>query len=97
MIPENVTQQLQALQSLQAGDPPTVEVFYNAEDPVKARYVQYTIKSRAQDATTRRSSGVSPRPVSSSRVYRKMPRTNGTIETPAHSSSAVIPSKAQRQ
>jgi ABC-type multidrug transport system permease subunit len=50
VIPENVTQQLQALQSLQAVEPPTVKVFYNAEDPVKARYVQDTIKSRAQDA-----------------------------------------------
>jgi ABC-type transport system involved in cytochrome c biogenesis permease component len=50
VIPEEVTQQLQALQSLQAGDPPTVKVFYNAEDPVKARFVEDTIKSRAQDA-----------------------------------------------
>jgi ABC-type transport system involved in cytochrome c biogenesis permease component len=50
VIPEDVTQRLQALQSLQAVEPPTVEVFYNAEDPVKARYVQDTIKSRAQDA-----------------------------------------------
>ena len=50
VIPENTTQQLQALQGLQAVEPPTVKVFYNAEDPVKARYVQDTIKSRAQDA-----------------------------------------------
>jgi ABC-type multidrug transport system permease subunit len=50
VIPEEITQQLQALQSLQASDPPTVKVFYNAEDPVKARYVEDTIKSRAQDA-----------------------------------------------
>jgi ABC-2 type transport system permease protein len=50
VIPEDVTQKLQALQSLQAVEPPTVRVFYNAEDPVKARYVQDTIKSRAQDA-----------------------------------------------
>lgn len=50
VIPEDVTQRLQALQSLQAVEPPTVRVFYNADDPVKARYVQDTIKSRAQDA-----------------------------------------------
>ena len=50
VIPEDITQRVQALQSLQATDPPTVEVFYNAEDPVKARYVQDTIKSRGQDA-----------------------------------------------
>ena len=50
VIPEDITQRLQALQSLQAVEPPTVRVFFNAEDPVKARYVQDTIKSRAQDA-----------------------------------------------
>jgi ABC-2 type transport system permease protein len=50
VIPEDITQKLQALQSLQAVDPPVVEVFFNADDPVKARYVQDTIKSRAQDA-----------------------------------------------
>lgn len=50
IIPADITQQLQGLQSLQGGAPPTVKVFYNADDPVKARYVQDTIKSRAQDA-----------------------------------------------
>jgi ABC-2 type transport system permease protein len=50
VIPEDITQRLQALQSLQAVEPPTVEVFFNAEDPVKARYVEDTIKSQAQDA-----------------------------------------------
>ena len=30
--------------SLAAGPPPTVEVFYNAEDPVKRRYVEATIR-----------------------------------------------------
>ena len=50
VIPADVTQKLQALQSLQAVEPPTVKVYFNAEDPVKARYVQDTIKSQAQDA-----------------------------------------------
>jgi ABC-type multidrug transport system permease subunit len=50
VIPADVTQKLQALQSLQAVEPPTVKVYFNAEDPVKARYVEDTIKSRAQDA-----------------------------------------------
>ena len=50
IIPAEITQQLAGLQNLQGGEPPTVKVFYNAEDPVKARYVQDTIKSRAQDA-----------------------------------------------
>ena len=30
--------------------PPTVEVFYNAEDPVKRRYVESTIRSRLAEA-----------------------------------------------
>jgi ABC-2 type transport system permease protein len=50
VIPEDITERLQALQSLQAVEPPTVKVFYNAEDPVKARYVEDTIESQVQDA-----------------------------------------------
>jgi ABC-2 type transport system permease protein len=50
VIPADITQRLQAIQSLQAVEPPTVKVFFNAEDPVKARYVEDTIKSQAQDA-----------------------------------------------
>jgi ABC-2 type transport system permease protein len=50
VIPEDITQKLQALQSLQAVEAPTVDVYFNAEDPVKARYVEDTIKSQAQDA-----------------------------------------------
>ena len=50
VIPADITQKLQALQSLQAVEPPTVKVYFNAEDPVKARYVEDTIKSQAQDA-----------------------------------------------
>jgi ABC-2 type transport system permease protein len=50
VIPEDITERLQALQSLQAVEPPTVNVFFNSEDPVKARYVEDTIKSQAQDA-----------------------------------------------
>src|SRR6185503_4778412 len=50
VIPADVTQKLQSLQSLHAVEPPTVKVFFNAEDPVKARYVEDTIKAQAQDA-----------------------------------------------
>jgi ABC-2 type transport system permease protein len=50
VIPADVTEKVQALQSLQAVEPPTVKVYFNAEDPVKARYVEDTIKSQAQDA-----------------------------------------------
>ena len=50
LIPADLTERLQALQSLQAVEPPTVRVVFNAEDPVKTRYVEDTIKSQAQDA-----------------------------------------------
>jgi ABC-type transport system involved in cytochrome c biogenesis permease component len=45
IIPPDITQKLQA-----GTGPATVRVLYNAEDPVKARFVQDTIKSEVQDA-----------------------------------------------
>ena len=45
VIPEDTTRKLQA-----GLEPATVEVFYNADDPVKANYVRDTIKSQVQDA-----------------------------------------------
>ena len=50
MIPADAIQRLQGMLSLAGGEPPTVEVFYNAEDPVKRRYVESTIRSRLADA-----------------------------------------------
>ncbi|HEV2723128.1 MAG TPA: ABC transporter permease [Thermoleophilaceae bacterium] len=45
VIPEDTTQKLQS-----GLDPATIEVFYNAEDPIKSRYVRDTIKSQVADA-----------------------------------------------
>ena len=45
VIPEDTTRKLST-----GLDPARVEVFYSAEDPVKARLVQDSIKSKAQDA-----------------------------------------------
>ena len=47
IIPPDITQKLQT-----GLEPARVKVFYNAEDPVKARFVQDTIKSEVQDANT---------------------------------------------
>src|SRR4051794_560725 len=47
VIPRDTTRKLQS-----GVDPATIEVFYNAEDPVKSRYVRDTIKSQVQDANT---------------------------------------------
>ncbi|MBA2440331.1 MAG: ABC transporter permease [Thermoleophilaceae bacterium] len=47
VIPEDTTQKLQS-----GIEPATIEVFYNAEDPVKSGYVRDTIKSQVQDANS---------------------------------------------
>ncbi len=47
VIPEDTTAKLQS-----GIDPATIEVFYNAEDPVKSRYVRDTIKSQVGDANS---------------------------------------------
>ncbi len=56
VIPEDATEKLQS-----GLEPATIEVFYNAEDPVKADFVRNTIKAQVQDANnalTRRLSQV---------------------------------------
>jgi ABC-type multidrug transport system permease subunit len=50
VIPEDFTDRLGGLQTLALSGPPTIEVFYNADDPVKAAYVEDTIKSELRDA-----------------------------------------------
>ena len=47
VIPEDVTDKLQSTL-----EPATVEVFYNAEDPAKRRFVEDTIRSQVQAANT---------------------------------------------
>ena len=47
IVPEDTTRKLQS-----GLEPATVEVIYNADDPVKANYVRDTIKSQIQDANT---------------------------------------------
>lgn len=50
VIPEDFTDRLNGVQALAISGPPTVEVFYNADDPAKAAYVEDTIKSELRDA-----------------------------------------------
>ncbi|MGI8945319.1 MAG: ABC transporter permease [Thermoleophilaceae bacterium] len=45
VIPEDTTEKLQS-----GLEPATIEVFFNGEDPVKARYVRDTIKAQVGDA-----------------------------------------------
>jgi ABC-2 type transport system permease protein len=50
VVPENATGRLRSTLALGGGEPPTVEVYYNAEDPVKRRFVESTIKARLAEA-----------------------------------------------
>ena len=51
IVPADVTRRLQAALNLTgAGPRPTVEVVYNAEDPLKARFVESTIEARLAEA-----------------------------------------------
>lgn len=50
VIPEDFTDRLSGVQALALSGPPTIEVFYNADDPVKASYVEDTIKAELRDA-----------------------------------------------
>ena len=58
VIPANAAQQLQSLLELGGGQRPQIEVFYNAEDPVKRRYVESAIQSRLADANAALSDAV---------------------------------------
>jgi ABC-type multidrug transport system permease subunit len=50
VIPPDVIERLQGTLGLGGGEPPTVEVYYSAENPLKRRYVQATIDSTLADA-----------------------------------------------
>jgi ABC-type multidrug transport system permease subunit len=50
VIPPDVIDRLQGALALGGGDPPTVEVYYTAENPLKRRYVQATIDATLADA-----------------------------------------------
>ncbi|HEX8074363.1 MAG TPA: ABC transporter permease [Thermoleophilaceae bacterium] len=51
ILPPDITQNLEAATS-GGSRPARVEVFYNAEDPAKQRFVENTIKARVQDANS---------------------------------------------
>jgi len=50
VLPAVLTDRLRGLQTLAIQGPPVIEVFYNADDPIKATYVKDTIKSELRDA-----------------------------------------------
>ena len=50
VVPPDVTDKLQGTLGLGGGGRPTVEVYYNAENPLKRQYVEDTIESTLADA-----------------------------------------------
>lgn len=50
VLPPDIVERLQGIQALAADGPPVVKVFYNADDPVKAAYVEDTIAAELRDA-----------------------------------------------
>src|SRR5215212_8282225 len=50
VVPADVTQKLQGTLGLAGAQRPTVEVYYNADNPLKRQYVQDTIESTLADA-----------------------------------------------
>ena len=58
VLPPDATERLRSTLSLGGGDRPTVEVYYNAEDPVKRRFVESTIEARLAEANAALSEAV---------------------------------------
>jgi ABC-2 type transport system permease protein len=50
IIPEDATDRLRRTLSLSGGEPPTIEVYYNAADPLKRELVESTIQARLAEA-----------------------------------------------
>ena len=50
VIPADATDRLRRTLALQGGGPPTIEVYYNASDPLKQQLVESTIRSRLGEA-----------------------------------------------
>jgi ABC-2 type transport system permease protein len=50
IVPEDFATRLGGIQTLALSGPPTIKVFYNADDPVKAAYVEDTLRARLSEA-----------------------------------------------
>jgi ABC-type multidrug transport system permease subunit len=58
VLPADVGDRLRSTLALSGGPPPTVEVYYNAEDPVKRQFVEATIRSKLAEANDALSNAV---------------------------------------
>jgi ABC-type multidrug transport system permease subunit len=50
VLPEDAAERLRSTLGLGGGDPPRIEVYYNASDPLKRQLVESTIRSRLAEA-----------------------------------------------
>ncbi len=50
VLPEDATDRLRRTLALSGGEPPTIEVYYNASDPLKQQLVESTIRARLAEA-----------------------------------------------
>jgi ABC-type Na+ efflux pump permease subunit len=50
VLPEDAARRLRSTLGLAGGDPPRIEVYYNASDPLKRQLVESTIRSRLAEA-----------------------------------------------
>jgi ABC-type transport system involved in cytochrome c biogenesis permease component len=78
VLPADATDRLRRTLGLEGGDPPTVEVYYNAEDPVKRRFVESTIRSRLAEANDALSDAVLTRAA----AYIDVIVTGGKVDLP---------------
>ena len=78
VVPADAADRLQGMLTLSGGEPPTIEVFYNAEDPVKRRYVESTIRSRLSEANAALSDAV----LAQSAKYIDLIVTGGKLSFP---------------
>lgn len=78
IVPPDFADRLGGLRTLALGGPPTVEVVYNDDDPVKARYVQDTIEAQLRDANLALTTQFTETGLS----YLDMIVSGGTLELP---------------
>jgi ABC-2 type transport system permease protein len=50
IVPADITDKLQGTINLSGGEPPSVEFYYEGDNPLKSRYVQSALKGRIADA-----------------------------------------------
>ncbi|NLT05323.1 MAG: ABC transporter permease [Solirubrobacterales bacterium] len=78
IVPPDFTDRLGGLQALTTGGAPTVEIVYDADDPVRAAYVEDTINARLRDANL----ALTTRFTETGLSYLDLIVSGGTIDVP---------------